>query len=148
MEKMQGLETLEAEVTRLTLMAGNLEETLAAMEQRLADNSGQVDRMTATIEVVEPQKVEALETRLAEAERQIAVLQANAAALEASGSNHGATQPGRKTVGAFATQLLAKHGVNDAGSTDLATVDAALTSLPIEQRIAVKSQLLRAGLLG
>jgi TolA-binding protein len=112
MEKMQGLETLEAEVTRLTLMAGNLEETLAAMEQRLADNSGQVDRMTATIEVVEPQKVEALETRLAEAERQIAVLQANAAALEASGSNHGATQPGRKTVGAFATQLLAKHGVD------------------------------------
>jgi hypothetical protein len=148
MEQMQSLEALEAEVTRLTLMAGSLEESLAAMEERLANpGSGEVERVVATVENGDNEKVEALEARLAEAERQIIALQAAATALQANAAANSSAQPGRRTVGANTTQLLAKHGIGE-GATDAATIDAALTSLPIEQRIAVKSQLLRAGLLG
>jgi hypothetical protein len=148
MEQMQSLEALEAEVTRLTLMAGNLEESLAAMEERLASpGSGEVERVVAAVEYGGSEKMEALEARLAEAEQQIVALQAAATAMQANTATNSAVQPGRRTVGANAAQLLAKHGIGE-GATDVASIDAALTSLPIEQRIAVKSQLLRAGLLG
>jgi hypothetical protein len=40
--------------------------------------------------------------------------------------------------------MLAKHGISD-GPVDVHTLDAALAGLSLEQRIAVKSQLLRAG---
>lgn len=149
MDQMQSLEALEAEVTRLSLMANSLEETLAAMEQRLTNgNSGEVKRMIAAVETVGVEKVEALEARLAEAEQQISALQAGAAAMQANAVATTAALPGRKTVGANAAQLLAKHGVTESGTGDTATLDAALISLPIEQRIAIKSQLLRSGLLG
>ncbi len=46
------------------------------------------------------------------------------------------------------TTLLAKQGVTlEAASLEAGALDAALSSLSLEQRIAVKSQLLRAGLL-
>jgi hypothetical protein len=44
------------------------------------------------------------------------------------------------------TTLLAKQGVT-LDTIEAGTLDAALSSLSIEQRIAVKSQLIRAGLL-
>jgi hypothetical protein len=40
--------------------------------------------------------------------------------------------------------MLAKHGIGE-GPVDMKILDAALTGLSVEQRIAVKSQLLRAG---
>ena len=52
---------------------------------------------------------------------------------------------GRKTLPAHNETLLSKHG--PAPEVQAAGLDAALASLSIEQRIAVKSQMLRAGLL-
>jgi hypothetical protein len=49
---------------------------------------------------------------------------------------------------ASTANLLAKHGMGEAGQIEQGVLDTALQSLPVEQRIAVKSQLLRAGLLG
>ena len=43
--------------------------------------------------------------------------------------------------------LLAKQGVT-VDSMEAGALDAALVSLSLEQRIAVKAQLMRAGLLG
>jgi hypothetical protein len=43
--------------------------------------------------------------------------------------------------------LLAKQGVT-VDSIEAGALDAALVSLSLEQRIAVKAQLMRAGLLG
>jgi len=54
----------------------------------------------------------------------------------------------RKTLPLAANGLLAKHGIAAGAEVDSAALDAALASLSIEQRIAVKSQLLRAGLVG
>ena len=50
----------------------------------------------------------------------------------------------RKTIPASTTEMLAKHGIGD-GPVDVRALDAALSGLSLEQRIAVKTQLLRAG---
>jgi ferritin-like metal-binding protein YciE len=137
MEQLQTIEGLEAMAERLALM----EESLAGIERRLAPGSGEVERMLATVSTVEQvsaAQIESLESRLAETERQLAALQASAAQ----------TAPqGRRTLTASASSLLAKHGIGEAGPVEASALDAALVSLPVEQRIAVKSQLLRAGLL-
>ncbi len=52
--------------------------------------------------------------------------------------------PLRRTFPASTSEMLAKHGIAD-GPVDVRTLDAALAGLSLEQRIAVKSQLLRAG---
>ena len=75
--------------------------------------------------------------RLAEAERELSELKAAAAAPAVL------TQL-RKTVPAATAEMLAKHGVGE-GPVDVRTLDAALSGLSLEQRIAVKSQLLRSG---
>ena len=74
--------------------------------------------------------------RLADAEREIAELKAGAAQSVLS--------PLRRTVPTSTSEMLAKHGIGE-GPVDVRTLDAALAGLSLEQRIAVKSQLLRAG---
>jgi len=73
-----------------------------------------------------------LERRLAEAEATIESLRAEAAARAG----------GRKTAPAAA--LVSREGV----VADAGALDGALRSLSLEQRIAVKSEMLRAGLMG
>lgn len=120
-------------VDRLAAAATLLEQAA----QRLAqDTEARIGRIVAT---VESQREAELEAKLAAAEAKIAELQARASA--------GTESAGRKTLPASMTTLLAKQGVT-LDSIEASAIDAALASLSIEQRIAVKSQLLRAGLLG
>jgi len=72
-------------------------------------------------------------SREAELEQKLAEANATIASLKA----------GRKTLPAGVASLLAKDG-----AADLGLIDTALGSLSIEQRIAVKSQLMRSGLIG
>jgi uncharacterized coiled-coil protein SlyX len=85
------------------------------------------------------------EARLAAVEAKIAELEsAITANISASVTN------ARKTLPAGMATLLNKQGVAvDAAMTSLeaGSLDSALTSLSLEQRIAVKAQLLRSGLL-
>lgn len=137
-------EVLVATVEALAATAETLERAMSRLEARLeaqqAEMEGRVQKIMGTIEPAELGMIEAqrLEARLAEAERQIAELRASAAPVAA----------GRKTLSGTTASLLAKHGVSGDGAVEAGAVDAALSSLPVEQRIAVKSQLLRAGLLG
>ena len=85
-----------------------------------------------------------METKLAAAELRIAELQGRASSTVRA---TGAEISGRKTLPSSMTTMLAKQGVT-LDSLEAGALDAALTSLSIEQRIAVKSQLMRAGLLG
>ncbi len=106
-------------VSRLTAAAGMLEEAANRLAGREIDLEASFGRIAS--------REAELEQKLAEANATIASLKA-----------------GRKTVAAGVSTLLAKEGATvDAGS-----LDAALGSLSLEQRIAVKSQLLRAGLIG
>ncbi len=131
------MERLEAVAEALELAAERIAEQQMAMA---AEAQQSVGRLVATVETAREAD---LERRLAEAEARIAELTASAAPRVA----------GRATLPAGMAAMLAKQGVTlDAGggaaSLEAGALDGALASLSIEQRIAVKSELMRAGLLG
>ncbi len=119
---------------RLEAAASFLERTLRWIEERQSALSGEVEKISATVE--QSRREAELAERLEAAEQELAELKA--------GGAHVVAQPLRRTVPAATSEMLAKHGIGD-GPVDVKTLDAALTGLSLEQRIAVKSQLLRAG---
>ena len=125
---------------RLAAAAAVLERTVERLEARQSAMQGDVQRIVATVEQAEPARSD-LERKLREAEEQIAELRAQAEQPAARGT-------GRKTLGATTANLLSKQGVSTLDSVDAGALDAAMSSLSIEQRIAVKSELFRAGLMG
>jgi glycerol-3-phosphate O-acyltransferase len=137
---------LSESVEKLSAVAGLLEKTVAYLEQREASMTGDVQKIVAAVEYgTEPTRRELeLEQKLAAAEQQIAELQAQAVAQRGTESRSAAV---RKTLPATTTQLLAKQGITALESIEAGALDAALTGLSLEQRIAVKAQLMRAGAL-
>jgi hypothetical protein len=121
-------------VERLEAATALLERTLNWMEERGAALTGEVEKISATVE--QSRREAELAEKLAAAERELAEIKAGSASV--------VLNPLRKTVPAATTEMLAKHGIGE-GPVDVRTLDAALSGLSLEQRIAVKSQLLRAG---
>lgn len=114
---------------RLGVATELLERALTALQER----QGEVERISATVE--QSKRELELADKLALAEREIAELKA-AATRE--------PVPLRRTVPPSTSEMLAKHGIAE-GPVDVRALDAALSGLSLEQRIAVKTQLLRAG---
>lgn len=135
------MDTLSTTVERLAAAAGMLEQTVERLEARHTAMDGEVQRIVATVEQQNDlsRREQELEHKLREAEQQIAELRAQAMPVAASG---------RRTLPVTTANLLAKQGISTLDQVDASALDSALGSLSIEQRIAVKSQLLRAGLLG
>ena len=133
---------LGSTVERLAAAAGLLEQAVERLAQRQNDFAlnaeASIGRIVAT---VEGRREAELEEKLAAAEAQIAELKAAASSVSV------AVTHGRKTLPVAMVNLLAKQGVT-VDSMEAGAVDAALVSLSVEQRIAVKAQLMRAGLLG
>jgi hypothetical protein len=147
MEDNNVLDLMEA-AQRLETVAASLEEAaarIAAVQaERLAAQQQPVGRIVAA---VEEEETPSGSLRAVELEQRLAAVEAQIAQLTA----HPATVGGRKTVSPGTSAMLSKQGVHVAagGETlEAAALDGALTSLSIEQRIAVKAELLRAGLLG
>ena len=124
-------------VERLQAAAELLEQTLSRLEERIASAAalaGDVERISATVD--QSRREAELAEKLEAAQRELAAIKPPAA--------QNALNPLRKTLPAAANEMLAKHGIGD-GPVDVRTLDAALSGLSLEQRIAVKSQLLRSG---
>jgi methyl-accepting chemotaxis protein len=122
---------------RLEAATALLEKTLRWLEERAAQVnslSGEVERISATVE--QTRRETELADKLAAVERELAEVKAAA--------SQNALNPLRRTMPAATAEMLAKHGIGD-GPVDVRTLDAALNGLSLEQRIAVKTQLLRAG---
>jgi septal ring factor EnvC (AmiA/AmiB activator) len=119
---------------RLEAATSLLERTLSWLEERQGALSGEVERITATVE--QSRREAELAEKLAAAERELGELKA--------GTAQNALNPLRRTLPSATSEMLAKHGIGE-GPVDVRTLDAALSGLSLEQRIAVKSQLLRAG---
>ncbi len=125
-------------------------ERLSEREMSLSAEADQrVERIVATVEGQRETELalqlEASEAKLAEAESRIAELTAAAAVMPT----------GRKTTAVGMVATLAKQGISagaleglESGRFDASSLDSALASLSIEQRFAVKGEMLRAGLLG
>jgi exonuclease VII small subunit len=137
-----GPETFEARMeARLEAAVSLFERTLALLEERHSSVAGEVQKIVAAVENGQASERESeLERKLQAAEQRIAELQAQMEPRE--------TRPVRRTVPAVTAEFLAKQGLSALDSMEAGAVDAALSGLSLEQRIAVKAQLLRAGVLG
>jgi hypothetical protein len=132
-QERDGMENEETTIAeRLEAATTLLEKTLSWLEER--QGAGEVERISATVE--QGRREAELAEKLAAAERELADLKAAAGPT--------VLNPLRRTVPASTSEMLAKHGIGE-GPVDVRTLDAALAGLSLEQRIAVKSQLLRAG---
>lgn len=125
------VKTGEAEERKMEEMAERMvtaAEAMSAVVERLqAQMDEKIERIVAAVEDA------SLEKRVAELEAENTQLRRASA---------------RKTVPATVTQMLAKNGVEVRDEMDAAALDASLTALSVEQRIAVKSQMAKAGLIG
>lgn len=141
--EMEMKDELGMTVERLAAAAGMLEQAVERLAQRQSsfaeDAEASIGRIVATVEA----------RREAELEQKLAVAEAEIAALRAAASAFVPVEVtnGRKTLPVTMVNLLAKQGVS-ADSIEAGALDAALSSLSMEQRFAVKAQLMRAGLLG
>jgi uncharacterized protein involved in exopolysaccharide biosynthesis len=129
------MENKEQEIAeRLEAATTLLEKTLSWLDERQGALSGEVERISATVE--QSRREAELTEKLAAVEQELAEVKAASATA--------ALNPLRRTVPSATSEMLAKHGISD-GPVDVHSLDAALAGLSLEQRIAVKSQLLRAG---
>jgi len=140
----RSLETLALMLDRLAGAASLLEQTVSRLEEQHLTMSGQVQKIVATVEQA-PNTMQAGSERIYELERKLREAVMQIAELRAQGT--ASVPTGRKTVTAATISLLAKQGISSLESIEAGSLDAALAGLSIEQRIAVKSQLLRAGVL-
>jgi DNA repair exonuclease SbcCD ATPase subunit len=127
---------------RLEAAAALLERTAGWMEERQRFLSGEVEKISATVEAT--RREDELLARLEEVQRELAEVRAASGSADTFPK---ALQPLRKTLPSATAEMLAKHGIGE-GVVDVRALDAALAGLSLEQRIAVKSQLRRAGAVG
>ena len=125
-------------VERLEAATTLLERTLSWLEERQSLLVGEVERISATVETT--RREEELAGKLEAAERELVELKAASAAVALPK----VLQPLRRTLPSSTAEMLAKHGIGESG-VEVQKLDAALAGLSLEQRIAVKSQLRRAG---
>lgn len=135
-----------ASMERLEAAATLLEKMVAWLEDRQTALAGDVQKIVATVEQNSDisRGEQELERKLEQAEEQIAELKTQAAHAAHADVK---TITARKTLPAATVQLLSKQGLDELDRVDAGALDAALAGLSLEQRIAVKAQLLRAGSL-
>jgi hypothetical protein len=136
MDEHNASETAMVATERLRAATERLEKTVAWLEERQAAMTGDVARIVATVDATADARQRELERKLEAAEQQIAELKAQ-----------GAAASGRKTLPVATMQLLAKQGIGSVDGLEAGSLDAALTGLSLEQRVAVKAQLIRSGAL-
>jgi len=138
--------SLERMGERLEAAASLFERTVALLEERESARSGEVQKIVAAVETTGRESE--LQRKLERAEQQIAELQAQVESLGTGKAQPASPESARRTIPAATAQFLAKQGLSTVDHLEAGALDAALTGLSLEQRIAVKAQLLRAGLAG
>jgi hypothetical protein len=132
---MQMAQRLEDAAASLETAAARVLEQQIALAAKAEDGETIVATVDPAAEF-DAQRIAELERRLHEAEQQLMAFQATAT-----------FEGGRKTAAAGVATMLAKQD-GDGATFAAGAVDGALATLSIEQRIAVKAELLRAGLIG
>lgn len=133
---------LMAAAERLASAAESLDRVMGRIDAQQDALSAKVDRIVASIEE-RPLQMEArgegasrLQDRVAELEKSNADLRAQASRMA------------RKTLPPMVSAILAKScGEGGGEKLDKGVLDKTLGSLSVEQRIAVKSELARAGVI-
>ena len=126
-----------ATAERLASAAETLEKAMGRIDVQQQALNAQVDRIVAAVDENQTDSRRQLAARVAELER-------TNSELKAEIGRHAAS---RKTLPPLVTALLAKTGIEGQEKIDMATLDKALALLTVDQRIAVKAQMARAGLI-
>lgn len=133
-------QNLIATTERLAAAAEALEKTLARLDAQHQALNSHIDRIVAAVEEGDAVSRQQLQEQVSALERENADLKGQAARLAANAA--------RKTLPPLVSALLAKTGLDDPhGKIDAAILDKTLATLTVEQRIAVKAQMARAGLI-
>jgi peptidoglycan hydrolase CwlO-like protein len=138
----EALQQLTATAERLATAAESLDRVLGRLDAQQQALNAKVDRIVASVdgesadESGEEEGNRQLQQRVAELEKSNAELKAQASRMT------------RKTLPPMVSAILAKSG-SDAGGEkiDTGVLDKTLQSLSVEQRIAVKAELARAGMI-
>ena len=135
---------------RMAAAAEALGESISRLNAQHEELSVRVDKIVAALENgnnnggdEDDSEAILLKSRVAELEAANAELREKASKLNTATI----AANGRKTLPPLVTTLLAKSGVEVSDPMDAAALDAAMAPLSIEQRIAVKSQMAKAGLI-
>ena len=134
------VESFAATAQRLAVAAETLERVLGRMEAQQEEMGSKVDRIVAAVEETlaaqggnaEPDSKE-LEARMADLEKVNTELKVQA------------TRLARKTFSPMVTALLGKYETD--ADMNSGVLDKTLSALSVEQRIAVKAEMARAGIL-
>ena len=123
---------------RLAQATQSLADALTNLDGQFTALHAKIDRIVAAVDDGELQasaRPDDLETKVADLEKANNDLRAQSAVAR------------RKTLSPVVTALLAKEGVEGDTLVETPIVEKALAGLSIEQRIAVKAELARAGIL-
>lgn len=127
-------------------LAGQMAQATQSLADALKNLDGQFAALHAKIDrivaAVDDGDLQAQAATKEDAEAKVATLEKRNRELKAQSD-----MARRKTLSPMVSALLAKEGVESESAVDGAIVDKALTGLSIEQRIAVKAELARAGIL-
>ena len=136
------VEQLTATSERLASAAEALNRVLDRLDAQQESLNAKVDRIVAA---VEEQRSDA--TRNDDAASSVTVLQSRVAELEKTNQELKAqsARAARKTLPPLVTALLGKN--SDTDQMDSAALDKTLQTLSVEQRIAVKAEMARAGMI-
>jgi ABC-type transporter Mla subunit MlaD len=126
------MQQLMGSAEKLAGAAEALERALARLDEQHAALDAKVERIVAAIEEKVPE--EGLKELVAEVERANADLKAQAG------------RAARKTLPPLVATLLGKNYSAEEG-IEAEKLDKALSSLSVEQRIAVKAEMARAGII-
>jgi predicted RNase H-like nuclease (RuvC/YqgF family) len=134
------VQQLMATAERLANAAESLDRVLGRLDAQQEALNAKVDRIAAAVDEApyRPEQGEGtrqLQDRVVELEKSNADLKAQAARMV------------RKTLPPMVSAILAKSGDVPGEKIDKNTLDKSLQSLSLEQRIAVKAELARAGMI-
>lgn len=137
---------LASTAEKLATAAEALDRVLGRLDAQQEALNAKVDRIVAAVEESpleleaeagrDTEKTRQLEVRVAELEKTNGDLKAQAARMT------------RKTLSPLVTALLGKNSAEPGDKLDSAVLDKTLQALSIEQRIAVKAEMARAGMIG
>ena len=133
---------LAATAERLANAAETLDRVLDKLDAQQEALNAKVDRIVAAVEELPHGNNSPDPDRAAKLERRIAELEKTNDDLKAQ-----ATRMARKTLSPLITALLSKSNSDAGDKLDSSVLDKTLQSLSVEQRIAVKAEMARAGMI-
>jgi ABC-type transporter Mla subunit MlaD len=135
------VQQMMAAAERLASATEALDRVLGKMDAQQEMLNAKVDRIVAAVEETIAQTSEQREAGGAELRERLSGLEKSNADLKAQ-----AARMVRKTLSPVVSALLAKHEV-EGERFDASVLDKTLATLSVEQRMAVKAEMARAGMI-